>query len=100
MKFDGIISSISMDHVKDTQAMFNDFYRMLNDNGVIAVADLDIEDGSFHTDDTGVFHLGFDRTTFLNKAIAAGLRMLESPNRKIDEKPQGKYPVFLLTGNK
>ena len=34
---------------------------MLNDNGVIAIADLDIEDGNFHIEDTGVFHFGFER---------------------------------------
>ena len=74
MKFDGIISSMTMHHIKDTQAMFNDFYTMLNDNGVIAISDLDTEDGSFHTEDTGVFHFGFDRTTFLNIAVAAGFK--------------------------
>jgi ubiquinone/menaquinone biosynthesis C-methylase UbiE len=100
MKFDGIISSLTMHHVKDTQAMFNDFYRMLNDNGVIAVADLDIEDGSFHTEDTGVFHLGFDRKEFQGKAIAAGFKNVKIITASIDEKPHGKYQVLLLTGNK
>ncbi len=67
-KFDGIISSMTMHHIEDIQIMFKDFYTMLNDNGFVAIADLDIEDGSFHTEDTGVFHFGFDRMTFLNSA--------------------------------
>ena len=100
MKFDGIISSMTMHHIKDTQAMFNDFYTMLNDNGVIAISDLDTEDGSFHTEDTGVFHFGFDRTTFQDKAIAAGFKNVKIITASIDEKPHGKFPVFLLTGNK
>ena len=100
IKFDGIISSMTMHHIKDTQAMFNDFYTMLNDNGIIAISDLDIEDGSFHTEDTGVFHLGFERKAFQDKAIAAGFKNVKIITASIDEKPHGKYPVFLLTGNK
>lgn len=100
IKFDGIISSMTLHHIEDTQAMFNDFYKMLNDNGVIAISDLDIEDESFHTDDTGVFHFGFDRKTFQDKAIAAGFKNVKIITASIDEKPHGKYPVFLLTGNK
>jgi len=100
MKFDGIISSMTMHHIKDTQAMFNDFYTMLYDNGVIAISDLDSEDGTFHTEDTGVFHFGFDRKEFQNKAIAAGFKNVKVITASIDEKPNGKYPVFLLTGNK
>lgn len=100
MKFDGIISSMTMHHIKDTQAMFNDFYTMLNDNGVIAISDLDIEDGTFHTEDTGVFHFGFDRNAFKDKAITAGFKNIKITTASIDEKPHGKFPVFLLTGNK
>ncbi len=100
MRFDGIISSMTMHHIEDIQKMFNDFYSMLNDNGVIAISDLDIEDGTFHTEDTGVFHFGFDRNEFQSKAIAAGFNNVKIISASIDEKPHGKYPVFLLTGNK
>ncbi len=99
-KFDGIISSMTLHHVKDIQALFIDFYSMLNENGFIAIADLDLEDGSFHTDDTGVFHLGFDRTEFLNYAKEAGFNNLKIMSASIDYKPQGQYPIFLLVGNK
>ena len=100
IKFDAIISSMTLHHIKDTQAMFNDFYRMLNDNGVIAISDLDTEDGTFHTEDTGVFHFGFDRNEFQDKAIAAGFKNVKIITASINEQPNGKYPVFLLTGNK
>lgn len=100
MKFDGIISSMTMHHIEDIQTMLNDFYTMLNDKGVIAIADLDNEDGSFHTEDTGVFHFGFERTAFQDKAIAAGFKNVKIITASIDEKPHGKYPVFLLTGEK
>lgn len=91
---------MTMHHIKDTQAMFNIFYSMLSDNGAIAISDLDIEDGAFHNEDTGVFHFGFDRKEFQKKAIAAGFKNVNIISASIDEKPHGKYPVFLLTGNK
>ena len=99
-KFDGIISSMTIHHVKDTLALFKKFYGMLKMNGSIALSDLDTEDGSFHKVDTGVFHFGFDRKNFLNLAKRAGFKNLKIQTVGLVEKPYGKYPVFLLTGNK
>ena len=59
--FNGIVSSMTMHHIEDIEAICIKFYSILNDGGFIAIADLDIEDGSFHNKDTGVFHFGFDR---------------------------------------
>lgn len=99
-KFDGIISSMTIHHVKDTLALFKKLYEMLNSNGTIALSDLDKEDGSFHKEDTGVFHFGFDREEFLSLAERAGFKNLKIQTVGLVEKPYGKYPVFLLTGNK
>jgi cyclopropane fatty-acyl-phospholipid synthase-like methyltransferase len=99
-RFDGIISSMAMHHVKDISAMFHNFYGMLNENGFIAIADIDLEDGSFHEEDTGVFHNGFDRVEFMNSAGSAGFKDLEIMSASVVKKPQGEYPVFLLIGYK
>jgi cyclopropane fatty-acyl-phospholipid synthase-like methyltransferase len=99
-KFDGIISSMTMHHVKDIDAMFVKFYTLLNDGGSIAIADLDKEDGSFHKEDTGVFHFGFDRNIIIDAAIKAGFRDVEVTDASLVQKPYGNYPVFLLTANK
>jgi len=99
-KFDGIISSMTMHHVKDIAKLFEKFYDMLDENGTIALADLDEEDGTFHKEDTGVFHHGFNRDEFLNIAKSAGFKNLKIQTVGLVEKPNGKYPVFLLTGNK
>jgi hypothetical protein len=66
----------------------------------IAIADLDEEDGSFHTEDTGVFHNGFDRNELLNFAKNAGFKNLKIQTASTVIKPTGNYPVFLLTGEK
>lgn len=67
---------------------------------MIAIADLDSEDGSFHTENTGVFHSGFDRSAFLSSAKSAGFKDLEIVDASIAHKPHGDYSVFLLTGKK
>lgn len=100
IKFDSIISSMTIHHIEDTQKLFKKFYSLLNDNGTIAIADLDKEDGSFHTEDTGVFHNGFDRNEFLNIAKKAGFKDLKVQTASVVDKPTGKYPIFLLSGKK
>ena len=99
-KFDGIISSMAIHHVKDTIKLFQKFYRMLKINGTIALSDLDKEDGTFHKVDTGVFHHGFNRDDFVGIAKNVGFKNLKIQTVGLVEKPYGKYPVFLLTGNK
>jgi 2-polyprenyl-3-methyl-5-hydroxy-6-metoxy-1,4-benzoquinol methylase len=96
--FDGIISSMTMHHVEDVKSMFGKFHSMLNDGGFVAIADLDTEDGSFHTEDTGVFHFGFDRDAIAKAALEAGFRNVDIVSASVVHKPQGDYPVFLLTG--
>lgn len=99
-KFDAIISSMTIHHIEDFQEIFNTFYSLLNENGTLAIADLDKEDGSFHSEDTGVFHNGFDRIEFLRFAEDAGFKDLKIQTASVMEKPTGTYTVFLLTGKK
>ncbi len=99
-QFDGVISSMTLHHIKDIAGIFNKFYSHLKPNGFIAIADLDKEDGSFHTEDTGVFHQGFEQHKFLKTAKAAGFKNLNIEVVSIAKKPQGHFPIFLLTGNK
>lgn len=98
--FDGIISSMTIHHVEDIGRLFKTMYEMLEEGGSIALADLDTEDGTFHTEDTGVFHFGFDREEFLSEAKKAGFKNLKIQSVGDVVKPYGNYGVFLLTGNK
>ncbi|XQW86719.1 class I SAM-dependent DNA methyltransferase [Thalassotalea piscium] len=99
-KFDGIISSMTMHHVKDIKAMFVKFYAMLNTGGFIAIADLDQEQGDFHSEDTGVFHFGFERDVIADAAACAGFVEINIVHASLIEKPHGKFPIFLLTAHK
>jgi len=99
-RFDAIISSMTIHHIENVPEIFNTFYSLLNDHGTLAIADLDKEDGSFHSEDTGAFHHGFDRNEFLHIAENAGFKDLKIQTASVIDKPTGKYPVFLLTGKK
>ncbi len=95
--YDGVISSMTTHHIKDVAALFRKFYALVKPGGFIAIADLDKEDGSFHTEDTGVFHFGFDRSEITAIAEAAGFRQVAVYDASMMHKPQGDYGVFLLT---
>lgn len=97
---DGIISSMTIHHVEDIKALMKRFFSILKSKGIIALSDLETEDGSFHTEDTGVYHFGFDKNEFLQYAKEAGFIDLSIETVSIAEKPHGKYPIFLLIGRK
>jgi cyclopropane fatty-acyl-phospholipid synthase-like methyltransferase len=95
-RFDGIISSMTMHHVRDVEAMFRKFHALVKEGGFIAISDLDKEDGSFHTEDTGVYHLGFDREEIAGMATAAGFKEVAVLDASVIHKPQGDFGVFML----
>jgi SAM-dependent methyltransferase len=99
LKVDLIISSMTIHHIKDVNLLFKKFFNLLNKNGFIAIADLDKEDGSFHTINTGVEHFGFDRDEFINYAKNAGFSDIEIKTASVIKKDKN-YGVFLLTAKK
>ena len=99
-KFDGIISSMTIHHLEDTLALFRKLYEMLKDGGFIAIADLDSEDGSFHSDNAGVFHHGFDREALQAIAEEVGFRDVHFDTASTIQKPYRDFTVFLMTAKK
>ena len=99
-KFDGIISSMTIHHVEETKALFYKLYKMLNENGFIAIADLDSEDGSFHSDNAGVHHHGFDRNELEKIAKEVGFNDIKFDLASTIDKPHGTFTVFLMTAVK
>lgn len=98
--FHGVISSMTMHHIEDIEAMFTRFHSLLHEGGFLAIADLDKEDGSFHTDNSGAYHNGFEREVMIKAAQQAGFSEIKVVDASVVQKPQGLYPVFLLTGKK
>ena len=99
-KFDGIISSMTIHHVEDQKALFTKFYNMLEEGGFIAIADLDSEDGTFHSDNTGVFHFGFDRKILEQIAKEVGFKEINFELASTIDKPHHTFTVFLMTAKR
>jgi cyclopropane fatty-acyl-phospholipid synthase-like methyltransferase len=99
-KFDGVISSMTIHHLEDIPTLFSKLYDMLEDSGFIAIADLDSEDGTFHSDNTGVFHYGFDRHMLAEYAQEAGFKDVTFSLANKISKPHAEFTVFLMTAIK
>lgn len=98
--FDGIISSMTMHHIEDISALFHKLYGMLQEKGFIAIADLGSEDGTFHDDNDGVFHFGFDFENLKEIAKAVGFKEIAIQKAHSIEKPHGDFDVFVLMAKK
>ena len=100
MRFDGIVSSMTLHHIEDIAALFRNLHTMSKPNGFIALADLDVEDGTFHSDNTGVHHFGFDRETLNKFAEAAGFEEIRFETVSTIAKPNRSYDIFLMTARR
>jgi cyclopropane fatty-acyl-phospholipid synthase-like methyltransferase len=99
-EFGGVISSMTIHHIEDIPALMKKLYDMVEKGGFIALADLDIEDGSFHSDNTGVFHYGFDRQKLTEYAKEAGFSDVTFSTASTINKPHADFTVFLMTATK
>ncbi len=98
--FDGIISSMTLHHIENLKIFFETIYRNINENGFIAIADLELEDGTFHSDNTGVFHFGFEENELSKIVLACGFKNVEFVNIDTINKPKKDFGIFLLTARK
>ncbi len=104
-RFHLVISSMTMHHVENTAVLFGQWHDLLLPGGILAAADLDAEDGSFHLNNTGVCHHGFDRgylKTLLQKSGFHDIRAVTAATMVRDAEGKGKreFPVFLVTAKK
>ena len=100
-----IVSNMTLHHIKEIQPFFNQFYNIMAPAGYLCIADLDLDEGQFHNDKTGVFHFGFDRTTLRKSFTEAGFENVHDVTAAEVVKPahngeMSRFTVFLLTGQK
>lgn len=97
-QFDLIMSAMAMHHVENTDQLIQTFARHLKAGGMVALADLDREDGTFHPDEAaGVFHHGFDRGELQATLQRHGFRDVQFSTAHTVVKEEKGYPVFLVT---
>ncbi len=97
-------SLMTLHHIPDTKVIINKFHALLEPNGYLLVADLDEEDGSFHTDGTTDVHKGFAHDELQKQVESAGFgNVTFSTVYEIKKKINGEektFPVFLMSARK
>ena len=105
-EFNLIFSAMTLHHLQDVQAVLAKLYDCLKPGGILALADLDEEDGSFHKDNPeGVMHHGFDRQRLARYLENLGLSAIKTStvhtiNRPGPDDREKSFPVFLMTAVK
>lgn len=100
-----VVSSMTLHHVQDTQDLIHKFKAVTAPGGNLCIADLDLEGGRFHANNTGVFHFGFDRRILCQQFAAAGYTDVREVTAAEMVKPASdggtmKFSVFLIIGTK
>jgi 2-polyprenyl-3-methyl-5-hydroxy-6-metoxy-1,4-benzoquinol methylase len=100
-----VVSSMTMHHIREISSLLNQFSQVLAPQGYLCIADLDPDDGRFHGNNEGVFHLGFDRSVLRRAFMDAGFgdirdRAAASVEKVVPEGGTQLFTVFLMTGRK
>ena len=98
--FDIIVTNMTMHHIKDTESFIKKLSSSLKEGGQLFIADLYKEDGTFHSDNTGVIHFGFEETIIINAFKKAGLKNIHIETLQSISKPHRDFDIFFITGTK
>lgn len=98
--FDALISSMTLHHIEDLQKFFSTIYKNINAGGFIAIADLEKEDGTFHSDNSGVYHFGFEEEHLVSIVKKCGFKDISFERINTIKKPHRDFGIFLLSATK
>lgn len=102
--FDVIFTQMVLHHVENIDLICKKFYNLLQPGGILAIADLYSEDGTFHSEGfTG--HYGFEPDNLREKLLSAGFAkaVYENCYTITKEVRDGKikdFPIFLLVAER
>ncbi len=103
--YDLIVSTMTLHHVENIVPLLEHFYSILASGGLLAISDLDTEDGLFHGENAGVFHNGFERDVLCGMFEETGFVNVRCVTAAETTKPDAngdmrKFTLFLITGQK
>lgn len=104
-KYDAVVSNMTLHHIKEIEPLLAQFYDITEPGGYLCIADLDLDGGQFHEDNTGVFHCGFDRACLRDVFIKAGYDDVRDTTAAEVIKPNAngemkRFSIFLMIGRK
>ena len=96
---------MTLHHIKDTAPLLTKFFEILKPGGMLCIADLDPDEGLFHSDNTGVFHFGFEREKLKSEFEKAGFSCVKDVTAAEVTKPlpdggERRFSLFLISGKK
>ena len=100
-----VVSAMTLHHIQEIASLLRQCNAVMVPGATLCLADLDLEGGRFHEDNTGVFHFGFDRAALHTMLIDAGFVDVAAVTAAEIEKPAGdgtmrRFTVFLMTARK
>ncbi len=102
-RFDAVLSLMTLHHVPDTDAILRRFHDVLHPGGLLCIADLDREDGSFHGASFDG-HKGFDRQELAGRGRRAGFASVSfSTAHEMEKTVSGvarTFPIFLMVAQR
>ncbi len=104
-RYDLTYSLMVLHHIRNPKEILAKFHDLLEPNGYLLVADLDKEDGSFHTDGSTDVHLGFERDVLRRQVEAIGFENVVFSTayeikKKVNSGEEKIFPVFLMVAQK
>jgi ubiquinone/menaquinone biosynthesis C-methylase UbiE len=105
-RFDAIVSSMTMHHVRDTAGAAHAFYTLLLPGGRIAIADLDSDNGEFHGAPGIAEHDGIDRKNLQQVFEQAGFVSVQFHEAAMIQKISSRsgkirdFTIFLMTAQR
>jgi len=100
-RFDLVYTLIVLHHIPDTAKILQSFRSLLKPGGVLCIADLDREDGSFHSHEPGFDgHNGFERAELRLELEKTGFDNIRFTTCYKIIKGERTYSLFLAVGVK
>ena len=102
--FDFIFTQMSLHHIVNIAKMILKFHTLLNSDGILTIADLCKEDGSFH-DANFTGHNGFDPDDLVKLMKKNGFREINYKScfvikKTVNNGTEKEFPLFLLNAKK
>lgn len=103
-KYNVVYTLMTLHHIIDTENMLHKFYTLLTEPGYLCVADLDVEDGSFHGSGFEG-HCGFARNELGALAQKVGFtrvrfRTIYTFTKPVADGTLKRFPIFLMIAEK
>ncbi len=98
-RFDLAVTNMTMHHIKDISNFIRVLKSSLKLDGYLYIADLTLEDGTFHSmGNEDVEHFGFDKDILYKEFIDAGFTNINFEIIQVIKKEDIEYPIFSISG--